>query len=159
MLTSLNRMVGLPVVLGDERVGCVERAALTPDARKLDGVVVRRGLGGARWVAADAVEMVGESCVVIRRKPARAASLPKEKSLVALSTSGKRVGEVTDALVCGDTLRLLALEVSAGPLYRLMGGVAYAVGCRARQDGRAVIVPRLMTWAELQRTLGEGDDG
>lgn len=159
MLTSLNRMIGLPVVLGDLRIGSVERAVPDARAQRLNGLVVRRGIGGAKWVPADAVELVGERCVLIRRKPCRAPELPPEGGTVALSTSGERIGEVTDGLLRGDTLRVVALEVSLGPLYRLMGKSAYAVGYEARMAQRTVIAPRLMTWAELTRMLGEGDDG
>ncbi|MEG1776078.1 MAG: hypothetical protein RR367_06205, partial [Clostridia bacterium] len=72
------------------------------------------------------------------------------------------VGEVTDVLLHGDTLRLAALEVSSGPLYRLMGRHAYAADFRVLSQGRRageVIVPQLMTWAELERRMGEEGEG
>ena len=44
MLTSLNRMVGLPVVWQDRQLGYVERAVPDARARRLSGVVVRKGI-------------------------------------------------------------------------------------------------------------------
>lgn len=157
MLTSLNRMIGLPVVLGDRSLGRVERAALDPCARRFAGLVARRGIGMARWIPADSVALVGKRCVLLRAAPPRAACEPTREALIALGTSGERVGEVTDALLRGDTLGLVALEVSLGPLYRLMGRIAYADRYQARRDERAVILSRLLTWAELAETLGEED--
>lgn len=158
MLTSLNRMIGMPVILGDRQLGSVELAVADAGARRLSGLVIRRGIGGARWVPAEGVELVGEKCVLIRMSPAHSPGKKEAGGRIALSTTGERVGEVTDALLRGDTLRLIALEVSPGPLYRIMGRSAYATVYQERAAQRAVIVPRLVTWAELNRTLGEGDD-
>ena len=65
-------------------------------------------------------------------------------------------------MIAGATLRLVALEVSGGPIYRLLGRRGYAADYRVRgAEGKAgeVVVPKLLTWAELERLLGEEDDG
>ena len=79
----------------------------------------------------------------------------------AFLTTGECVGEVTDVILHGDTLRLEALELNQGPVYRLLGRRVYASQFRVDADARAgeVVVPRLLTWAQLRRTLGEEDDG
>ena len=69
MLTSLNRMVGLPVVWQDRQLGYVERAVPDARARRLSGVVVRKGIGAAKWVSSDGIAVVGSRCVLIRQKP------------------------------------------------------------------------------------------
>ena len=69
MLTSLNRMVGLPVVWQDRQLGYVERAIPDAHARRLSGVVVRKGIGAAKWVSSDGIAVVGSRCVLIRQKP------------------------------------------------------------------------------------------
>ena len=58
MLTSLNRMVGLPVVWQDRQLGYVERAVPDARARRLSGVVVRKGryLGPQARAFADLVQ-------------------------------------------------------------------------------------------------------
>ena len=58
MLTSLNRMVGLPVVWQDRQLGYVERAVPDAHARRLSGVVVRKGIGAAKWVSSDGIAVV-----------------------------------------------------------------------------------------------------
>ena len=144
MLTSLNRMVGLPVVWQDRQLGYVERAIPDAHARRLSGVVVRKGIGAAKWVSSDGIAVVGSRCLGR-----------------AFLTTGECVGEVTDMILHGDSLRLEALELSPGPVYRLLGKRAYAAQYRVGGGSREgeVVVPRLLTWAQLKRTLGEEDDG
>ncbi len=158
MLTSLNRMIGLPVIFGGRLLGSVERAVADTGARRLSGLVLRRGLGAARWIPAEGVELIGKKSVLIRSKPTRFPNRKEAVGRIAILTTGERIGEVTDALLMGDSLKLIALEISPGPLYRLMGRSAYATSYEERADGRAVIVPRLITWAELSGNSGEGDN-
>ena len=161
MLTSLNRMVGLPVVWQDRQLGYVERAVPDARARRLSGVVVRKGIGAAKWVSIDGIAVVGNRCVLIREKPGPVLDGQPGSLGRAFLTTGECVGEVTDVIIHGDSLRLEALELSPGPLYRLLGKRAYAAQYRVDGDAREgeVVVPRLLTWAQLKRTLGEEDGG
>ena len=45
MLTSLNRIAGMPVIWQDRQIGCVERAISDASARRLRGLVIRKGIG------------------------------------------------------------------------------------------------------------------
>ncbi len=162
MLTSLKRMVGLPVVWQDRRIGYVERAVPDARAKRLYGVVVRKGIGGAKWSPAQSIVVVGRQCVLLGEKPGSVPDGSRGDLRRAFLTSGECVGEVSDAILCGDTLRLMALEVSPGPVYRLLGRRAYAERYRVKgvQDAPGeVVVPRLLTWAELTGRPGEEDDG
>ncbi len=161
MLTSLNRMVGLPVVWQDRRLGYVERAVPDARARRLSGVVVRKGIGAAKWISGDGIAVVGKSCVLVRQKPGSVPDGRPGRLGRAFLTTGECVGEVTDVIICGDTLRLEALELSPGPVYRLLGRRAYAAQYRVDEGTRTgeVVVPGLLTWAQLKRTLGEEDGG
>lgn len=161
MLTSLNRMVGLPVVWQDRQLGYVERAVADAHARRLSGVVVRKGIGAAKWVCSDGIAVVGSRCVLVREKPGAVPDGQPGQLGRAFLTTGECVGEVTDVILDGDTLRLEALELSQGPVYRLLGRRAYASQYRVDGGARAgeVVVPRLLTWAQLRRTLGEEDGG
>ena len=158
MLTSLNRLIGMPVVWEDRQLGYVERGVTDAAARRLRGVVVRRGIGAAKWIPSQAMKLVGSRCVLLRSGPQ---SMPEEQQAQPMQvclTSGERLGQVTDGLLNGLTFRVLALEVSPGPFYRLAGKCAYAAEYRVVQaGGRAgeVVVPRLQTWAEVQRSIGE----
>ncbi|MEG0268712.1 MAG: hypothetical protein RR653_12185 [Clostridia bacterium] len=158
MLTSLQKMVGLPVVWQDRQMGYVERAVPSEGAKRLEGVVVRRGIGSAKWVPLHAIIMVGEQCMLISAKPEH---MPDGNELTlsrAFLTTGFCVGEVTDVVLVGATLKPTALEVSGGPLYRLMGRSGYAADYRVCGMGggaHEVIVPKLISWAELKQSLGE----
>lgn len=160
MLTSLNRLTGLPVVWRDRHMGYVERAVADLGHMCLDGVVVRRGFGSARWVPRDAILLAGRQSVVLRERPVRMPETGAEAIRRAFLTSGCCVGEVSDVIIHGDTLRIAALEVSQGPIYRLMGRCAYAPGYRVSEYGEpgGVVVPPLISWTQLLTQLGEGED-
>lgn len=158
MLTSLKRMVGLPVVWQDRQMGYVERAVPDAGLRRLSGVVARRGIGPAKWYAPEDVVAVGRLCVLVRGK---SSSVPdgRQGSLGRVFlTTGECAGEVTDVILHGDTLRLAALELSQGPVYRLLGRRAYAPEYRVNGATGEAVTPRLMTWAQLKRALGEEEE-
>jgi len=159
MLTSLSRLTGLPVVWRDRRIGCVERAVADVDGMCLQGMVVRRGIGSARWAPREGILLAGRQSVVLSRQPER---MPREESAYirhAVLTSGGCAGEVCDVIICSDTLRIAALEVSQGPVYRLLGRRWYATECRMNTYGEPgeVIVNRLLSWTQLHTQLGEED--
>lgn len=161
MLTSLKRMVGLPVVWQDKQLGYVERAIPNALSKRLSGVVVRKGIGAAKWAAADDILLVGAQCVLLGRKPSRMPESETNALGRAFLTSGESAGEVTDVVIQSDTFRVAALELSPGPVYRLMGMRSYAAEYRVEQAARQgeVVVPQLLTWAQLRRKLGEEAEG
>ena len=158
MLASLNAMIGRSVIWQDQKLGFVERAFPNAQKRSVEGLVVRRGLGVARWISREDILLVGESCIVVQRKPQR---VPEKKSAVpgrVFLTSGECAGEVTDVIVETDTMRLAALEVCQGPFYRLMGRRAYAAQFHANVDGEDgdITAPQLLSWTQLKMQLEEG---
>lgn len=113
-MIRLGSILGLPAALEGRMVGRVEQAVLTPDGHALRGLVVRHGLGGARWVDAEAIDVLGEVSVILGRKPQR---LPADADFALTSvkdTGGLNLGRVTDAYVNPATLQVTALEVSLG---------------------------------------------
>ena len=159
MLTSLRRMIGMPVIWQDRQLGYVEEALPSEDARALAGVILRRGIGSAKWCPADAILSVGAECVLVKCEPLAASRVKPAGMEKAYLTTGQCVGEVTDAILRNGQLGFAALEVSPGPLYRLMGRCAYACDYRTDPRSGSVIVPQLLTWAQLRRQLGEEDNG
>ena len=142
-MTGLKKMIGLPVMIGGRPAGCVLRGVLTDDGRSLRGLVVRGGLKGARWLPRDQIELVGQLSVIAQGKARR---LPKEANYRLFRVSdpeGTRLGGVTDALMHEETLRVAALEISAGPLDDLMDGRWYATAFTVRPLGETghVTVP------------------
>lgn len=163
-MTSLQRIIGLPVIGDGKNLGYVERGVLTRSGKKLEGLVVRRGLGSAKWIGSSAIVVIGERCVLVCAAASRMPKTPEVKLSRVLLTSGENAGMVTDALLSGETLQVKALEVSNGPVYRLLGRKAYATVYRLRpispgekeeKDGFEIIASQLHTWAELMGDQGK----
>lgn len=161
VLIGLNRMIGMPVIWQDRQLGCVERAVPDMDARRLDGLVVRKGIGWARWIRGDDVLLVGKSCVLLKRQPERRAPKATSEMRRVFLTTGECAGEVTDAILHSSSLLLAALEVSQGPFYRLMGRCGYAMRFHLSGSGEGgqVVIQQLLSWTQLVKQLGEEDEG
>ena len=65
MEKTLRSLNGLPVVCAGKRIGRVAQAALSDDLTRMDGLWVDAGLGGARFVPAEAIEVLGEVSVTV----------------------------------------------------------------------------------------------
>lgn len=152
-MTTFNRLTGLPVIRQGRLAGYVDRAVADKQFNRLNGLIIRRGLGMARWVPACQVEWIGEQSILVGAKPV---SVPKELpemiSRVYL-TDGQLMGEVTDVLLHPVLHCVVALEVCEGPLYRLMNRRRYALEYQAREDGR-VVAAALLSWMDAERELG-----
>ena len=161
MLTSLNRLLGMPVIWQDKRLGSVERAVTDDEGRKLAGLVVRRGIGAARWAAHEDVALLGPSCVVLRRKPVRMPDVQHRELRCVFLTSGECAGRVTDVLISAESLHLMALEICQSPLDGLAGRRSYAVRfqCGGAAEENGVIAAQLLSWAQVKQHLKEEDDG
>ena len=150
MLTSLNRIAGMPVIWQDRQIGCVERAIADTSARRLRGLVIRKGIGTARWLPAGSVRLIGRRCVLAGATPEPLPDGLTDVMMQAYLTTGERAGQVSDALFSGLTLQLVALEITPGPVYALLGRCAYTVSYRVAGDGKQTMVSELMTWAEFR---------
>ena len=118
----IGHVMGLPAILAGRLVGRVERVVLEQDGHHLRGLVIRRGLGGARWASRDSVSVLGDVSVILDATPVR----PPRDADFALSAvhdeSGLTLGRVTDAWLCPETLSVTALEVTLGPAEDLLNG-------------------------------------
>ena len=161
MLISLNRMIGMPVIWQDRRLGYVERAVPDMSAGRLSGLVVRKGIGWARWIASDDVLLAGQSCVVLKRQPEHLFQKETGEMCRAFFTTGECAGEVTDAIIHSPSLLLAALEICQGPFYRLVGQRGYAMRFHLSENGERgqVVIRQLLSWTQLVKQLGEGDEG
>ena len=137
----LNGVLGLPVILRGRMVGRVERAVVTADGRSLRGLMIRRGLGGARWVDARQIVVLGEVSVVIGDVPAR---LPRGADFslrTVKDTGGMTLGWVTDVLLNPSTHRVTGLELSLGFVEELLGGRLIARSWTVVPGTGQVLVP------------------
>ena len=121
-MIRLGSVTGLPVVCGGRLQGRVEQAALNPDGRSLRGLVVRKGFGGARWLAAEDILVLGEVSVIAACVPGR---MPRDATFTlgcVRDTAGLDLGRVTDVYLQPDSRRVAALEITLGPLEELRSG-------------------------------------
>ncbi len=158
MLTTANHLVGLPVVFRGEQIGQVERCVADQEAAFLRGLIVRHGMGGAKWVPSRLVDTMGRQCILVRGRPeAMPGWVPEEPKLLYL-TNGQLAGEITDVVLTEPDWRMVALEVSAGLLQRLTGRRMYATEYHIRQSGgrcREAVASGLVSWAEMNQQLKE----
>lgn len=143
-MIRLSSLTGLPVVLAGCIVGSVEQGVLTRDGRTLRGLILRRGMGTARWTPEEDVLLLGTVSVIVSRKPGR---VPADAGFAFTSvkdTAGLYLGRVTDVWIDPVTRRSGALEVSLGPVETLNGGRLLAHtfrACPAPDDPGQVLVP------------------
>ncbi len=148
----MKKMIGLPVIINGETAGNVLRGVLTEDGRSLRGLVMRGGLRGARWLPREQISFIGQLSVIAEGRTVR---LPRHADYRLFRVSdpeGARLGVVTDALLNEETLRVTALEISAGPLDDLLDGRWYATAftVHAGKERGHVTIPQ--GWKEVEET-------
>ena len=134
-MTGLKKMIGLPVIREGKTLGAVMRGVLSQDGRRLRGIVMRGGLMGARWLPRERIALVGRVSVIAEGMPERVPKDAVYRLFRVTDPEGARLGVVTDALLHEDTLRVAALEISAGPLDDLIDGRFYATAFTVRPAG------------------------
>ncbi len=156
----MGSLAGLPVILAGQARCRVERPVLEKDGKRLRGLVVRRGLGGARWVGREAIELIGQVSVIVRVRPMR---LPPDTDFALGSVrdaTGLTLGRVTDAWLNPETLRVEALEIVPGLVEALLSGPLrcdrFAV-CPCREEPGRVMIPGGL-WLE-KSAAPRGRDG
>lgn len=162
-MTSLRRLVGMPVVARGKLLGWVERATLTQDGKRLQGLVLRQGLGAAKWMPAEQILELGESSVLAQGAPQKLPKDAQRRLGPVYHAQGPCLGLVADALLHPERLHVLALEISYGPLYQLAGRYAYATEYSVRpalarlgaEAPREVVVSELRPRRELDVLTGK----
>ena len=140
-MIGLGTLVGLPVVIGGEKAGMVEMGVLTQSGDELLGLVIRKGLRGAKWLKKDQILSLGGVCVLAQGKPGRLPSqLPWGPGPV-WDTCGLRLGRVTEVYLEG--MRTAALEISLGPWedWRFGRMVARTYTLIPQERGMKVLTP------------------
>ena len=128
-------MIGLPIIIDGKNSGSVLRGVLSEDGKCLRGIIMRGGLKGARWLPREQIALVGQFSVIANGKTRR---LPRDSDFRLFRVSdaeGTRLGIVTDALLHEETMRVAALEISAGPLDDLFDGRWFATSYSVRPVG------------------------
>ena len=79
--------------------------------------------------------MLGRLAVICRARPQRMPRSAAYRLFRVTDTDGGRIGVVTDVLLDEATLRVTALEISAGPLDDLIDGRWYATAFDVKAVG------------------------
>lgn len=149
MEKTLQSLSGLPVVCAGKRVGRVAQAALSDDLRRMDGLWVDAGLGGARFVPSEAIEVLGAVSVTVDAPGKREKLKKRPLFRRAVTTDGARLGAVVGAKVDTATFLVTSLIVSTGYWDDLIRGRLDVRRFAATQDGEVV--------ADLQTREEEND--
>lgn len=140
----LGRILGLPCVCGEKVVGHVERAVPDATGQQVQGFIIRRGLGSAKWADRSDVSVVGDVSVILRRRPSR---MPRGADLhlgPVKDEGGLTLGRVTDWWIDQEGLGITALEVTLGVMEDLMTGRRRVLRWTVHpgEDGMQVLLPR-----------------
>ena len=113
-MKKLRAVAGMPVVCRGRRIGRALGAELSDDLTRLSGIWVGAGLRGARFIPAEALQMLGQVAILSDergvKRPMRGFALFRR----ATATDGTRLGAVTGAEIDELTFAVTALEVSRG---------------------------------------------
>lgn len=152
----LCRVIGLPVIHGSRMVGHVERAILDRQGKQLRGLLLRHGLGSARWASREDVGVLGDVSVILGRAPIRPPRDTDYALRLVKDESGLTLGRVTDAWLSPQTLTVTALEITLGPVEDLRSG-RLRIGSwtvQPGEDGEAqVLIPR-EEWMHVREVTG-----
>lgn len=134
-MTGMKRLIGLPVIQDGRQIGTVERGVLCRDGKSLSGLLIREGLRTSRWINADSITLLGQLSVLCRMPPVRPPRDSAFRLFRVTDANGLRIGIVTDALLDEQTLSVVALEISSGPLDDLLDGRFFATGFHVKSYG------------------------
>ena len=137
----LGRIVGLPAVLKGRVAGRVERAVLTPDGRRLMGLILRQGMGSARWAAAEDVLNLGQVSQILRTRPGRLPAGAGFSLSSVKDSGGMLLGWVTDVYLDAASRAVSALEVDLGPVESLRTGRLLARQFTVTEGTGDVMIP------------------
>lgn len=156
----LSRVVGLPVIHGGRLLGHVEQALPDGEGKRLDGLVIRRGLRGARWASRESVGVLGEVSVILACPPGKTRKAGESSASLVKDESGLTLGRVTDMWLDAGNLTVTALEISLGPLEDVRRGrlrVNAWTLCPGGDGAPQVVIPR-QAW-ETASAEGKGVRG
>ncbi len=140
-MTRLNRLIGLPVICGEKKIGRVSAAMLARNGASLSGILVQSGLKSARWIPAESIVVIGDVSILVRKSSGEKQKDPSFKLGKVCDTSGMRLGSVTDVRLDERTLAVDALEITLGPLDDLFTGRRWVRSFTIHPISGDVVVP------------------
>lgn len=113
-MRSAKSLIGMPVVLGNKKLGRVARILPNDSLTAVRGMEFSRGFGASRLIECADLDVVGDVVVLVRSAGCRTSNAERPLFRRALLPDGSRIGAVTDLLLDEKTLRIEALELTRG---------------------------------------------
>ncbi len=138
-MRNAKSLLGMPVIRNGEKLGRVSYVLTDKALHSLSGLYLYCGLSGARFIDGSQIDLIGDVAVLSRDGGRRCA--PNDRPLLrrALSTDGRHIGAITDALIDEQTLRIEALELSRGYLDDLFKGRMCIRQFNVQKNGDVVV--------------------
>ncbi len=140
---------GMPVLQGSKKLGYVIGVNYSDQLSDINGLILDCGIRGKKWLDATDVDMIGSVAVISHSLGKRCKKRESTQFCRALSTSGERVGRVSDVLIDERTMKVCGLEISRGFLDDIVGHREIAYEFNKQHDTNDVIIVK----------AGMGDDG
>lgn len=143
----------VPPVIPDGRAGGnVIRGVPEQDGRVLRGVVIRSGPTGARWLPREQIELPGQLSLIARGEPEKAPKDAAYRLFRVTDPDGEQIGIVAETLLNEKILRVMALEISSGPIDGLIDGRRYATSFHVLPAGETGHVTLARARDEAEKT-------
>lgn len=145
------------VVMDQRRVGHAAQAHLSEDLTRLEGLWIDAGLCGARYIPAEHIAMLGRVAVITDSPGARKRICQRALFRRAVSTDGRRLGAIVDAMVNEISFTVDALELSRGVWDDLMHGRGLVQHFRVDPDTGNIVVEDEITESKEGNTACEAE--
>lgn len=113
-MRKIRKLIGLPVVYRQKKLGRLAQADLSHDLRRLKGIWVDCGLKGTRYISAEQLSMIGEVAIQADDRGIRKKCGAEFLLRRAVSTDGQRIGAAVGAEIDEMSFLITALEITRG---------------------------------------------
>ena len=110
----LKDLRGRKVICNGKCIGRIIQAQPCDELKMLDGIWIDRILLGIRFVSAEHICVLGSDAVIVDSTGERLRMKPSKLLIRAVSTSGMRLGAITDAAADKHTMAITALALTTG---------------------------------------------
>ncbi|MDO4546682.1 MAG: hypothetical protein Q4D04_01145 [Clostridia bacterium] len=112
-MKSVRSIIGLPVLVVSRVVGHVTDVDIDLSKKLFTGIYLTAMPFGVRRIDAENIEIIGDVSV-IASDAGKLSLPPPKKAIPAVMADGRRIGQITGALIDEATRRVEAVELSEG---------------------------------------------
>ena len=140
-MRNAKSLLGMPVIRGGKTLGRVSHVLPDEDLKSIRGLYLHCGAAGSRFIECADLDVVGEVAVLARGAGKRMSTGERPLFRRAISSDGRRLGAITDALIDEETMAIEALELSRGYLDDLAGGRRRIRRFSVNKNGDVIVEP------------------